>query len=315
MVDKNKDKIDIDTMDIKNHLDASFDIDKIKVSEDLIAKTLLAIKDSEKENNKSENTVLENSEDLLENSNESNVVIDTMGKKSRIRFLPLKLATIAAAVFIFVIGMQSYEFEFGGSKKDSGYGISMNNESTGNSTNNIYEIEDADRVADENQRKEDLNNGTKEHGIESETVDDTVLDTKINTNLGSVTSEMDEYNKEALDGNAYILSSFYPIGDKVISEFTIKDEQDNLISTSNDIEYVKALYTILDEYPLTMIQNKTLDYVYQFDILTDVNQSYTILIGSGIYVKTSDELEYTYYEINNINELLVKLENFINTMP
>lgn len=313
MVDKNKDKNDIDTMDIKNHLDASFDIDKIKVSEDLIAKTLLAIKDSEKENNKSENTVLENSEDLLENSNDSNAVIDTMGKKSGIRFLPLKLATIAAAVFIFVIGMQSYEF--GGSKKDSGYGISMNNESTGNSTTDIYESADVDQVAEENQRKEDTSNGTKEHGIESETVDDTVFDAKVNTNLGSVTSEMDEFNKEALDGNAYIISSFYPIDNKVISEFTIKDEHDNLISTSNDIEYVKSLYAILDEYPLTMIQNKTLEYVYQFDILTDENQSYTILIGSGIYVKTSDEIEYTYYEISNINDLLIKLENFISTMP
>lgn len=318
MVDKNKDKFDIDTMDIKNHLDASFDIDKIKVSEDLIAKTLLAIKDSEKENNKFVNTVSDNSEDILDNNDESNNDIDTMGKKSAIRFLPLKLATIAAAVLIFImVGTQS--FEFGGSKKDSGYGISTKNESAENSTTNIYESADYDKVADENFRNEDSSNGAKENGIdksisnvaESDVVDDAALD----ANLNSATSEMDEFNGEVLEGNAYIISSLYPIDKKVISEFTIKDEYNNLISTSKDIEFVKELYRVLDEYPLTMIQNKTLEYVYQFDILTDEKLRYTILIGSGIYVKTSDELEYTYYEINNINELLVKIENFISTMP
>jgi hypothetical protein len=310
MVGKNKDKFDIDTMDIKNHLDASFDIDKIKVSEDLIAKTLLAIENSEKENNKVENTPLV--KDLLENSNDSNNIINIERKKSKLRFLPLKLATIAAAVFIFVVGMQTLKLD--GAKKDSGYGISMKNEGTGNSTTDIYENADADIMADDNRRTEG-SISINEYETESEVVDRDEIEDKEDTTVGSLTSEMDEYNKEALDGNGYIISSFYPIDNKVISEFIIKDEHDNLINTSKDTDLVKELYAILDEYPLTMIENKILEYVYQFDILTDENQSYTILVGSGIYVKTSDELEYTYYEINNMNELLVKLENFISTMP
>ncbi len=310
MVDKNKDKFDINTMDIKSHLDASFDIDNIKVSEELIARTLKAVKASENGPRKSTDMVQEDFVDLLENNNNTDNVINIESKRKKTIFAPMKIATVAAALFVFVVGI--YAMNNGVSNKNSGSNSHKKSESSSGSIvsddSAAYEIPAEGSVELDEiivTQKQDIESETADYGITNENASDEAADKKYN-----IAGDNSFFKAETL-----LLSNLYPIQNKTISEFTIKDVNNKLICTTIQIEKVKEVYEILDEHPLTIGENKTLEYIYQFDILTDDGQSYTILIGSGIYAKTSDELEYTYYEIDNSDELLVRLKDFISTMP
>lgn len=311
MVNKNKNKFDVNTMDIKSHLDASFEIDNIKVSEELIAKTLLAVKASENETTKSTDRVQEDLMDSVENSNADNV-INIERKRGKFRFLPMKLATVAAAVFVFVVGIYAMNNGIGASKKDSGSNNSLMNESSSTSMDSGNDNVAEDKMEISNARVEGVND--EENGVAEKKLDESTSYDKSDELAEPEYNITGDFSKSSVS-NPIIISNLYPIHNITISEFTIKDANNKLLYTTKQIEKVIKVYDILDGYPLTMVENKTLDYIYQFDILTDDGQSYTILIGNGIYLKTTDELEYTYYEVDNSNELLDKLKDFISTMP
>ena len=119
---KDKDNVELDDMDIKSHLDASLDLSGISVSEDLINRTLAAIKKQETEQQKTEQQ--EGLGGLVPASGKEKKVIN-WGRYVR------GFASVAAAAVILVAGYHILNNT--GMKKDS------NMESTSTADNGTFD--------------------------------------------------------------------------------------------------------------------------------------------------------------------------------
>lgn len=249
---------------IKNHLNSSFDKDNIVVSEDLIARTLKAIKESE-----TKEAVKETEYRKID---EQKAVI----KWRTLR--PRTLIGAAAAVILLLISIPVLS-GFPGSKSDM---IRMENGKTGSSMqDNSIQITEhkADATMDGTEKSSDLRIAQKE---ESAKVESYVMDT--------------------MDGSIPF-SQLYSIGHFTMDKVIIRNN-DEVIETKEPVHTVNRLYQIFDEYTYLVSDNVQVEYDTEIDIISKEGYSYTILMGEGIWVKREYEEDYTYYVVEDANKAM-----------
>lgn len=289
MVKKNNNNdLKNDTLDLKSHLDASFDYDNIKVSEELIKKTLEAIKSSSNQ----EEIKVEDTKVTPFKKKKNNVWVYTR--------------RVAAAAAVFVLFVAAYRFI------DGGLGVGKK------STENSSVMESAkDEVSILNKAESD-SSFSDDFGITSiETVEGSDI-TATEEEKMSISSDAADMNKQ--DNSLTMLatstfSSIYSINPEQVTELTIESKDGSIKKPGDVKETARAIVDLLDEQELTVTNIENPIWSYKIMLLTDDNGRFTILIGDGIHIQMGDDTPVNSYMVDDIEGLISKLDELCNTMP
>ena len=287
---------DLDDLHVKDHLNTSFDMDNITVSEDLIARTLKAIEESETQ------------EEQLKESN-------------KIKHFPVRrLVSAAAAVVVLIVGFNILQSGFTGNKKDIQLDIYSG---TAGETLEDTEVPETYGVtaADEGAS---LSNGTKS----SEVTDSSAAENKVaaDEDAALYSAELKEDTNKAGGGTGSVLggelfSGLFPINYDTVQTFTLS-KNDGTNKTSADISIkTNEFYNILDGYPLTVKDARKNgnadDWTYKAEIILPNEQTYTIMIGDTIQVEQKSKTNKTQvlvYSTENMENLIKQIQDFYNSM-
>lgn len=287
-MEKNKkidSRIDIDNLSLKDHLNTSFDIDKITVSEDLIARTLKAVKESETQ------------EVLVSQKNE-------IKKK---QFPVRQVASAAAVVVLLLIGMNVLQ---NGLPRNS-----KNNTQISSDSMSAESASDEKFAADESATTD--MNGEESAEINILDAEDSSEDTTFDNATSSLTAAEtpnteSEVQKDgggitgSYSGNYFI--SLFPFTGEEVELFTVTNKAQEVLTIESS--KVQEFYTILDGFTLTQMDNNLIDtWDYKVEIKT-TNQTYTILLGNGIQVN-ENENSNIYYQVDDSQTLLEQVNSFL----
>lgn len=327
-MDKNKKRndqpIDMDNFGLKDHLNASFDLDKLVVSEDLINKTLKAIKESETNNGSEMNT-------------ES--VKDTNRKKA---FPVRRLVGAAAAFMVLFVGMYAFQNNLG-SKQDAGtenINLAANEDSNITSDaaeqNKMEIYSDTETPSAESYASDSatITEGAKLADNPTDTVagdestdssaslfaaeqTDGTMSTESTKEDADQTGEGDSGiagTKSGVAADSLLFSSLYPVTYDTPETFTISNTNGNSAVLTDTGSTAGKFYDILDTYALTEVQEVIGDnWTYKIDIKAAENQNYTYLFGDLVQVTAVDKdgnSSVRTYEIDNINALMQQMDDF-----
>ncbi len=310
---------DLDNLSLKDHLNASFDIDKITVSEDLIARTLKAVRESES----------------LE---------EQPKKNNKIKRFPVRRLVSAAAV-ILILFVGSYMFQNGltGFEKDAQY--SMDTGVAGESAANqgsadIYDTKTGDSAG--------VDGSTENNGdLDSSAADreDLTSDEKLNLYSTDVSEGTEQAEGGGSDSviNGKLFSVLYPVTFETVETFKISKNDGTKISVTKAGNKVNELYSILDGYPLTAGDAKEDDtkeektkesntkkdtkasgagenknsWTYKAEIETTEKKDYTILIGDSVQVLTTNasaDGTSGLYSVEDMDNLIKQLNDFFTSL-
>ena len=304
---KNKDKqndIEMDELNIKSHLNTSLDLSGINVSEDLINRTLAAIKEHSAENNELQTGVEENSKKVIPWN----------------RYVR-GFAGVAAAVLIVAVGYNVIKQVPLGSQKGSTGNTQYDEKAAYDSAsedladeNNIYgaaeesatssdstdtnstdidalESPEADTsiqytitAADATLAKED---GAGVTGTEGETgiADTQVMDAEQDDASPKISASL--RNSEEI-----ILLSFREIflPDPVNAEYiTIKDEVNNTSISLTDQASILDFYSVMDNHQFAYANVDTSNQSYTVEVKSPEPQAlYTLIVGQTIIVRYTE---------------------------
>jgi hypothetical protein len=326
-VEKNNEKNglqdDFNDLQLKDHLNASFDIDNIKVSEDLIARTLKAIKESGPQE-------------------------EQQKEEKKIKPFPVRrLVSAAAVVFVLFAGINVLKNGMTGNKTSSPMNLEapMAEQAKDNGVMRSYGIQDSNPSSGAGSTESNL------------TFDTTVADSKAaDSPAGSVASDLGDSQNTAgtekyttkSDGDGTILNTsknqfsvLYPVAAEKVETFTAAKKNrtnaelkgddakaDNAKADSKkDETKVSELYTLLDGYSLTPVNtesSKEADgWVYKFQITTKEKLKYTILLGDYLRVLqedgTTDPNTTTVtttqdYRVDTMDNLLKQADELYNSL-
>ena len=301
---------DLDDLRIKDHLNASFDMDNVSVSEDLIARTLKVIKESAPQE---------------EQPNEL----------KKIKHFPVRrLISAAAAIAVLIVGINVLQNGFTGNKKDAQ--INMDTGSTEKAPEEAATMEIYSAAADDTPS---LNNGARSSEIAGSSAEES--DIADSADITTFSSELKEdANKEDTakagegTGSVYsgdIFSAMYPITYDTVTSFNLTKNGDtgkSLKMTAKSLKEtgessketgikVNDFYNILDGYPLTESKTKDNgnhdDWTYKAEIVIPNQLVYMIMIGDTIRVEQKNEngesLVFTY-STENMDHLIKQMEEF-----
>lgn len=287
-MEKNKkidSRIDIENLSLKDHLNTSFDIDKITVSEDLIARTLKAVKESETQ------------EVLVSQKNE-------IKKK---QFPVRQVASAAAVVVLLLIGMNVLQ---NGLPRNS-----KNNTQISSDSMSAESASDEKFMADESATAD--MNGEESAEINILDAEDSSEDTTFDNATSSLTAAEtpnteSEVQKDgggitgSYSGNYF--TSLFPFTGEEVELFTVTNKAQEVLTIESS--KVQEFYTILDGFTLTQMDNNLNDtWDYKVEIKT-TNQTYTILLGNGIQVN-ENESSNIYYQVDDSQTLLEQVNSFL----
>lgn len=290
---------DLDNMRLKDHLNASFELDNIKVSEDLIARTLKAVKEAEVQ---------------AEHPEEMNKIK---------RFSVRRLVSAAAVVLVLLVGIQVIRNSSIGSKKDAGSSENLSTEmAADNGMAQTYGIPETTMDV----------TGSTESGTtaleaaeadEAKTASDTSAPAEAENQYTAETPGI--ITKTAGEGTGLydgelIFSAAIPVAADSVTALTITKNNGSQVSLKKVAENASKLYAILDGYSLTQqdgtIKEDNSDWTYKVLITTKDKLDYTILIGKIIQIQnTTEQAKNTNeYLPGDVNALLRELDDFYNSV-
>jgi hypothetical protein len=332
--DKKNDDLEMDELNIKSHLNTSFDLSGISVSEDLINRTLAAIKEQPAEKKEQQS----GSEEL--------------GKK----IIPWsryvrRFAGVAAAVLIVAVGYNVIKQVPLGSHKDS----STNTESQKNSINSTLSDEAPNQnfgaaTTEEAAPSDDTNANSSEiattDATEKEsavqytiTADTSIKDggegvtgsesdeaTDFESKAGSIDAETDSADLGEQKASVALRNSngtevftfreiFLP--DPTAAEYiTIKDEINKTSITLTDQAEILDFYTVMDAHQFTNGTENSANQNYTVELKSPEPEAlYTLLVGDNLTVRyfEGDEVVESIYDAvdkdllkQNLDELYQK---------
>ncbi len=313
--DNNKDNIELDDMDIRSHLNTSLDLGGITVSEDLINRTLEAIK--------KQSTDQVGKEEIKEEKITKKVIPWNRYVRG--------LASVAAAALIIVAGYNLLD-NMGGQKK------SESNSLSGNDTSISY-----DMAVDESASNKDSGERSEENGVTSAITSE--KSDEIPTEDAQIQSE-----KEALEPQFSIaadselndeVSNYYSgaanssesldavngLGGDLVFTFrdiflmdpeqagyvTITDEVNKKSITLTAMEEITDFYTVMEKHQFTQNTEITTDQNYSVEISNPKEDAlYTMVIGNYIAVnyKDNDVTSQSLYNVLDLGLLIQDLQEF-----
>lgn len=285
MVKKNNsNEINKDSLDLKSHLDASFDYDNIKVSEELINKTLEAIKNS---NNKEE-------------LKEDNRKVTPFKKKSNKWVSTRRVAAAAAVLILFVAGYRVIDGGLGGKKSDQNSTM----ESARDEMNIFHKVE-GDTGAT-------MDSATTESAAES-------LEGDLNIQ-GSAEEDMNIMEYDKLEENSLTMlasstfSSMYAVNPEQVVELAIESKDGSIKKPTNVQEAAAEVIKLIDEHSLTVSNEINSQWSIKISVISDTD-SLTIYIGEGIQVQMGEDTSLVSYTTEDVEQLNIKLEEYFNSIP
>ncbi|MGN6714417.1 hypothetical protein [Anaerocolumna jejuensis] len=281
---------DRDDMELKGHLEASFERDNITVSEDLIQRTLLKIKEAEGSGRDSEHT---------------------SGKtKNEKRFPAFRFAGAAAAILLLITAVWIYQNSMTGSKTNNGlvndkisYGIES------------AQSADPSLTADANtERSADKKITAAEGGAGSAADQSAGTEEKSSSLTGQADEEAGTKSDMKIMMKApQVLSELYTIDTKDIQSFILQREKEK--DRKMSIESVGKFYSLLTNYTVQSTDKKAPEsYIYCFVITGKEKKTITFEFYQDSLVNVTDkrtEEGTVTYAIDNGEELLSKLQNLI----
>jgi hypothetical protein len=298
----NYNKINNDDLNIKAHLDAS--LDRISMSEDLISKTLKAIRLQAPE-------AADNSNNTADMGNKGNKADTQKGIALRNRYI-YGFARAAAVVLIVAAGYTMLR-SFGMKKNSSKLDIDWDMAATGTSQSAAPEFTAAydNGVAPEEEKAymgagDDLDMTFTDKADESSKISRTENEMNI---VNSLTITKDAGSDAALSVGDIFISE-----PEQIQSLTITDENADSITLTKR-EDIKGLYTVLDRYQYTAAttlddedENKSFIIV----ALQEDESKYTMTVGSSIVIDyiTEETAGQGQYELTNIELMIDDLKTF-----
>lgn len=291
---------DRDDMELKRHLNAAFELDTLTVSEDLIQRTLLKIKEMD-------DTVTETQESITE--------------KVRKRYPARRFVGAAAAVLLLVTAVWAYENNMNFDKLDTG---TATNEKINIEMQTVPDTESplaADSAVQDNaQTKMAAAEDSSNAGGSDNSSDTSKSDTSKSMGAQQDPSAASDgthtdTQQSLLTTAALTLSQRYAIKAEDIKSFAA-ESTDERKKEEKSTDSVSKLYALLDNYTATVSDTQsTGDTVYRF-VITDKTEKtitfefYTDNIISVTDTRTQDGT--ITYTIDNGDGLLKEIGNFLN---
>jgi len=283
MENKNKKNfipIDIDKICLKDHLNASFDNDNIKVSEELIARTLQAI----------------NKDELLKEYQPDN--------KKKHKFPIRRFVSAAAVLLVLFVGIKILQ-------NNTQLGeISLGSKSS-DTANNTESSVVSDTAAVSGLMRSNQTDVTETETPIEET--DKALSVKGFAANVEATSADEDKPGDAFIGSTSLFSELYPFSADQIVFFSMTKKNPKLITVVGNAEKSREFYSLLDEYILLVSEKDISEtWNYKVEIETEKDQTYTILVGDGIQLRNEDDPKgtFAYYAIENADTLIKSMDEF-----
>lgn len=286
---------DRDDMELKRHLEASFERDNITVSEDLIQRTLIKIKETEDSGRDSEN-----------------VSDKTKTKK---RFPAVRFAGAAAAILLFITAVWIYQNSMTGSKTNNGLvndKISYGIESAQSTEPSLADDANTERSADKKiTAAQDAAGSAADQSAADQSAG---AEEKSNSFTGQSDGEAGTKSDMKIMMKApQVLSELYAIDTKDIQSFILQREKEK--DRQMSIKSAGKFYSLLANYPVQTTDKKAPEkYIYCFVITGKEKKTITYEFYKDSLVNVTDkrtEEDTVTYAIDNGEELLSKLENLI----
>ncbi|MDF2906228.1 MAG: hypothetical protein K0R34_1549 [Herbinix sp.] len=312
--DNKNDKLELDELNIKSHLNTSLDLSGISVSEDLINRTLAAIK---------EQSVSSKDEVTKTSTMEPTKKIIAWNRYIR------GFAGVAAAVIIVAIGFNIIQQMPIGMKKSEKAAMpeltSMDNstdmvaESAPAEENQIFDANVAMEKPDEIQysimaeagaleeESKDLTDGEDSSNLAE--ADETELADGNGSSEGTSANSVPIQEFSALSRNSdemitYSFREIFVPTPEQAEYITISDNRNNTSITLTQIEDIKEFYIIMDSHQFTGTGNDSLiDPNYTVEMNSpELGTLYTMLVGRNLtvrYTKGESTIENIYFAIDD----------------
>ncbi|MDF2868513.1 MAG: hypothetical protein K0R05_88 [Anaerocolumna sp.] len=291
-----------DDMELKALLNASFDKDNLTVSEDLIQRTLLKIKEAEAEDKKNTDSI---AAERPVGSEESAERESNGDRKPVIKFPVRRFAGAAAAVLLLVSAVWIYQNNITGTKQD-------------NAGNEQKEQQNFTMAAPESSAVQ---------GIEENEAASTAKEAPLegDASIGITSSENAADTAKAADTKSSmvtlvapeVLSELYPINAEEVVTFQVikaKGKQTEAEQKSLKEPAMKAaeLYSLLAAYTVQVSETVETDILYGYEITTQDENVITFEFYPETVKVTDGRLagKTDTYTINEQAELLKKLAEF-----
>lgn len=303
-----------DDMELKALLNASFDKDNLTVSEDLIQRTLLKIKEAETEDKKNaDNTAAEipvGGEEAAEQESNGD-------RKPVIKFPVRRFAGAAAAVLLLVSAVWLYQNNITGTRQDNGVNEQSQQQElgiadTGSAEN--YTMTAPETSAVQGIDEDEAASTAKEAPLEG----DASVDITASSGSGADKAAAADAKSSMVTLVApEVLSELYPINaDEAVTFQVIKAEGKQTKEDKKSLEEpaVKAaeLYTLLAAYTVQVSEKEETDILYSFEIITQDKNVITYEFYPETVKVTDGRLagKTVIYTVNEQAELLKKLAEF-----
>lgn len=284
---------DRDDMELKRRLDAAFELDTLTVSEDLIQRTLLKIKEMD-------NTVTE--------------LQEAVTLKHRRRYPARRFVGAAAAVLLLVTAVWAYQNNLNLDKRDTGTALNekmnINMQEVPNSESSLA----SDSAA---QDKKEAKVAAAEESSNAGGSDTTKSDTANNDASKSITfsSAAADTEQSLLGTKALTLTQSYAINTEDIKSFTAENS-DNGKVVEKSTDSVSKLYALIDNYTSTISDTQATGNVdYRFVITDKAGKTITFEFYEDNLIsvtdKRSQEGTLTTYTIDNGDGLLKDIGSFL----
>ncbi|MFU0827235.1 MAG: hypothetical protein ACFWTJ_06820 [Lachnoclostridium sp.] len=292
---KNNFQGELDNLWLKERLNASFEADDIKVSEDLMDRTLKAVRKAKNQENQKEEM------------------------KKRKRFPVRRLVSAAALVTVLLIGIGIVQTGFPGGKKGADESMNAVTEETAMDKKSTEKYDLTQSTAD---GSSDLDNGTSYAITEAESGE-----SKTDQNDSAATDDKMDYAMQAADniskaykgeentfGMEAIFSDIFPVTADSVTELTITKVSGKQVTSKYPVKDATKLYDILNGYPLNPVgeADNDNDWTYKISITSKENTDYTIVIGSNIQIqsKNAKEKDKSVYNTKNADDLIEMLNQY-----
>lgn len=266
-------------INLKDHLNASFDKDNITVSEELINRTLQAIKEDK-------------------SPKDYKHVIN-----KKYPFKVRRLVSAAAVVLVLFVGINLLQDNF---QLD---GNPFNGSKKSDSGSNAESGVAYDTKAEESQSIELFQDSATDSSITGEDADKAFSSEIALEDASAEEPEMNSIYTES----AKLFTERYPFAMDQMVSFSVTNGDAQMITITENAEKSRELFSLLNEYTLTVADNDISEtWKYKLELETKENQMYTIMIGEGIQVmkKGDPNSTYEYYFIENVDTLISSMDEF-----
>ncbi|BCK01186.1 hypothetical protein [Anaerocolumna chitinilytica] len=277
---------DRDDMELKRRLDAAFELDTLTVSEDLIQRTLLKIKEMD-------NTVTE---------------LQEATQKHRRRYPARRFVGAAAAVLLLVTAVWAYQNNLNLDKRDTGTALNekMNL--------NMQEVPNPESSLASDSAAQDKKEAKVAAADESSNAggSDTANDTSKSITFSAAAADTEQ---SLLGTKALTLTQSYAINAEDIKSFTAENS-DNGKVIEKSTDSVSKLYALIDNYTSTISDTQATGNVdYRFVITDKAGKTITFEFYEDNFISVTDKRSQegilTTYTIDNGDGLLKDIGNFL----